>query len=209
MRSQVNISSDLIQSLSSCLEELCRAVNAQQAILFNPMGQTIVCHGGTGELDLGILVPLIANGIAAIQEASSLIEQEEGFTLYYHAGNLSDLYGASINRNLMILLKLDRPQNQTRIGAVWFYLQQAIRSLRTVLPEPSSEAANDLGDQETMEQPEPVMRHSVPTRSEEIVQNSSETAAEPGIRSDGSATRPGQLLSYGEAETQGLLRSDR
>jgi hypothetical protein len=208
MRSQVNISQDVMQSLTSCLEELCSAVDAQQALLFNPMGQTLISHGGTEGPDLSLMVPLIANGIAAIREASSLIEQSVGSSLYYHAGSNFDLYGASVHENLMILLRLDRQQDRRPIGAVWFYLQQAIKSMRSIFPESSQEKSVDSDDPKTRNQREPVMEGSGAQEFKELTKSASESATEPGHNREAAATKPGHLLSYSEAETQGLISSE-
>jgi hypothetical protein len=209
VRTQVNLSQSTLQSLKNSVEALRTAIDSQQAVLFNAMGQQLVKCGDSDELDLDLVVPLVANGIAAIKEASHFIEEEEGFTLYYHTGSNSDIYGASIHRDLMILLRLNQRNSQTRIGTVWYYLQQAIKEMRSLFQPSHPEAPIEKSVDRSMQSQDTVPSRLLPYPSEEHPPTKGEGPADSSAGKDAPEKKHSNLLSYEDAKTEGLIRSER
>lgn len=209
MRAPVSLPQSTQQALIRSLEALRTVVDAHLVLLFNATGQQLLKCGDDVQLGLDIVIPLVANGIAAVNEAAHLMQDGDGFTLYYHVGSSFDLYGASISDELMILLRLDHSDGQARLGTVWYYLQQTIKEIRRYFKNASQEEAGASEESVPAKTVEPGRAVRTPVTETRPAPHVEEDQIPPARQVEGAEKKDSGLLSYEEAITEGLIRNER
>lgn len=104
-------------------------------ILSTVTGAITYKSGDERKMDLAKLATIISRNV---EDSFLLAEQLGGsdnhFTIQYHAGDIIELYCASVGRNYFLALFYDIQSRRGRIGTIWVFTQRAIKDLMPLLP---------------------------------------------------------------------------
>lgn len=89
------------------------------------------------KMDLSHLATIIARNVAdSFLLAEQLGRSDNHFTIQYHAGDVLELYCASVGRHYFLAIFYDVQSRRGRIGTIWVFTQRAIKDLLGLLPAP-------------------------------------------------------------------------
>jgi predicted regulator of Ras-like GTPase activity (Roadblock/LC7/MglB family) len=115
------------------LDDLRRDVGARCIFLADMQGQRLAEVGNTEGLDAATLLSLLAGGFATSGELARQFGSGQAINLNFHEGSRHEIYSANVGEGLFLIMIYDRRIQASRIGIVWFYTQQAIESLLSVI----------------------------------------------------------------------------
>ncbi len=145
------LSDESFETIVQQLEDLRRDVGARCIFLADMQGQRLAEVGNTEGLDAATLLSLLAGGFATSGELARQFGSGQAINLNFHEGSRHEIYSANVGKGLFMIMIYDRRVQASRIGIVWFYTQQVIESLLSVIstaeanaPERSLDA--DFGD---------------------------------------------------------------
>jgi CheY-like chemotaxis protein/predicted regulator of Ras-like GTPase activity (Roadblock/LC7/MglB family) len=118
--------------LSVRLEELRREVGAQCVLASGPDGAVIVQAGSLTGLDLERLLQLATDWCVSSSAIGTYVGGDQTHNLTYFEGVSHDIYLASVEDDLFLVLVFDRQVQASRVGIVWLYARRAIENLRRV-----------------------------------------------------------------------------
>jgi CheY-like chemotaxis protein len=121
-----------VDILSLRLEELRREVGAQCVLAATANGIIVAQAGLLTDLPLEELLPVAIDGFDASLAMSRILGGSHTGHLTYYEGADHDIYVASVEEDLFILIAFDRRLQASRIGIVWLYARRAIENLRRV-----------------------------------------------------------------------------
>lgn len=122
------------RQLCDLLEELKNNVEARCAVLTNVNGQIIAKTGNDTNLPISQISSLMGGGIAALFEAGSVLGEIDAPTnLAYMEGKWENLYTVNVGKYLLLTLIIGKGSINSRLGTVWYYVQQTVTNLRKTL----------------------------------------------------------------------------
>ncbi len=131
-RSKRPLANGPVDVFTGRLEELRREVGAQCIVAASPDGAIVAQAGILSDLDLEKLLPLAVNEFVASLALTRYLGEAHSGNLTYYEGTGHDVYMASVEDDLFILIVFDRRVQTSRIGIVWLYVRRAIENLRRV-----------------------------------------------------------------------------
>ena len=134
-----------LQAIQQRLEQLCVDTDAMSVVLPDWSGQLLVECGRRVESQTDVLFALLGNSMAAVTEVARLLNEENGFDLHYHEGQLYEVYAAMVSNTIFLALLFDRRLAGGRIGLVSLYMRRAIEELRGLLSTAMVEPGEALG----------------------------------------------------------------
>jgi DNA-binding response OmpR family regulator len=145
------LSDESFEAIVHQLDDLRRDVGARCIFLADMQGQRLAEVGNTEGLDAATLLSLLAGGFATSGELAHQFGNGQAINLNFHEGSHHEIYSANVGKGLFMIMLYDRQVQASRIGIVWFYTQQAIESLLSVIStaEASTPARSldvDFGD---------------------------------------------------------------
>lgn len=145
------LSDESFEAIVRQLDDLRRDVGARCIFLADMQGQRLAEVGNTEGLDAATLLSLLAGGFATSGELARQFGSGQAINLNFHEGSRHEIYSANVGEALFLIMIYDRRVQASRIGIVWFYTQQAIESLLSVLSTtkvsaPEQSLALDFGD---------------------------------------------------------------
>jgi CheY-like chemotaxis protein len=134
-----------LQAIQQRLEQLLVDTDAASAVLPDWSGQLLVESGRHVESQTDVLFALLGNSMAAVTEVARLLNEENGFDLHYHEGQLFEVYAATVSKTIFLALIFDRRMAGSRIGLVSLYMRRVIEDLRGLLSTAMVEPDESLG----------------------------------------------------------------
>ncbi len=130
------LSDERYQHLNRLLEQLRVDVSARCIFLTDAEGGTIARTGDTEKMPIEQVASLLGGGIATLLEAGRVIDGDmETINLAYREGKHEYLYAINVGQRLLLILIIDRTPYSSRLGAVWYYVQQTALTLLKKLQE--------------------------------------------------------------------------
>jgi DNA-binding response OmpR family regulator len=127
------LSDESFEAIVRQLDDLRRDVGARCIFLADMQGQRLAEVGNTEGLDAATLLSLLAGGFATSGELARQFGSGQAINLNFHEGSRHEIYSANVGEGLFLIMIYDRRIQASRIGIVWFYTQQAIESLLSVI----------------------------------------------------------------------------
>ncbi len=127
------LSDESFEAIVHQLDDLRRNVGARCIFLADMQGQRLAEVGNTEGLDAATLLSLLAGGFATSGELARQFGSGQAINLNFHEGSRHEIYSANVGQALFLIMIYDRQVQASRIGIVWFYTQQAIESLLSVI----------------------------------------------------------------------------
>ncbi len=128
------LSDERCRQLNQILKQLRTEVSARCIFLTDAEGRAISQTGDTEKIRLEQVASLLGGGIATLLEAGRLIDNDpEAINLAYREGKQEYLYAINVGQHLLMIIIIDRTPYSSRLGAVWYYMQQAALTLRQEL----------------------------------------------------------------------------
>jgi DNA-binding response OmpR family regulator len=145
------LSDESFEAIVRQLDDLRRDVGARCIFLADMQGQRLAEAGNTEGLDAATLLSLLAGGFATSGELARQFGSGQAINLNFHEGSRHEIYSANVGESLFLIMIYDRQIQASRIGIVWFYTQQAIESLLSVISTAEASAPErsldlDFGD---------------------------------------------------------------
>jgi CheY-like chemotaxis protein len=142
------LSDESFEAIVRQLDALRRDVGARCIFLADMQGQRLAEVGNTEGLDAATLLSLLAGGFATSGELARRFGSGQAINLNFHEGSRHEIYSANVGAGLFLIMIYDRQVQASRIGIVWFYTQQAIETLLSVISTAEADAPGrslDLG----------------------------------------------------------------
>jgi predicted regulator of Ras-like GTPase activity (Roadblock/LC7/MglB family) len=114
------------------LEELRREVGAQCVVASTAAGTVVAQAGGLPDLQLDQLLQLAVDDFGSSLAVARYLGGTHTGNLTYYEGARHDVYMASVEDDLFLVIVFDRRLQTSRIGIVWLYARRAIENLRRV-----------------------------------------------------------------------------
>ncbi len=203
-----------LQAIQRRTESLRVDLGALGILVLDQSGQLITECGRRGDFDVDAFLALTGNAMAAVNEVTQMLGEEDAFDLNLHQGKRYDLYTARISERTFICLVLDRHSlHNSPVGMVWLSLRRVIAELRGLLTEATVatkslfgaelqqavgmalDAALDLG--ESSDSPAPTSPTPNPLLEPLWALTENELPAAP--------TENGPVLTFEQAHALGLL----
>jgi CheY-like chemotaxis protein/predicted regulator of Ras-like GTPase activity (Roadblock/LC7/MglB family) len=121
-----------VSVLHDRLEELRREVGAQCVLASTTAGALVAQAGVMSGLELESLLRLATDNFASSLAMVRYLGGIHSGNLTYYEGASHDVYIASVQDDLFLLVIFDRRIQASRIGIVWLYARRAVESLRRV-----------------------------------------------------------------------------
>ena len=134
-----------LHAIQQRLEQLLIDTDAMSVVLPDWSGQLLVECGRRAIAQTDVLFALLGNSMAAVTEVARLLNEEDGFDLHYHEGQLYEVYAAMVGNTIFLALLFDRRLAGSRIGLVSLYIRRAIEDLRGLLSTAMVEPGEALG----------------------------------------------------------------
>lgn len=128
------------EAVAEHLERLRQEIDAQCIFLVDVQGHQLMEVGDAGGMDTATTLALLAGGIAAGAELARQLGDPYAPSLNFHEGARYEIYSATIDENLFLVIVYDRRLCSSRIGLVWLYTRRAIEQLRRIFAEEASSA---------------------------------------------------------------------
>jgi len=127
------LSDESFEAIVLRLDDLRRDVGARCIFLADMQGQRLAEVGNTEGLDAATLLSLLAGGFATSGELARQFGSGQAINLNFHEGSRHEIYSANVGAGLFLIMIYDRQVQASRIGIVWFYTQQAVEALLSVI----------------------------------------------------------------------------
>jgi CheY-like chemotaxis protein len=192
------------EEISRSLSNLRFEVGAQCVLLADLAGRVVSEVGITEGLDLGTLMPLIADGLSTVSKMAQHLHDEETFNLNFYEGTSYDIYSTRVGDNLFLALVFDRLQQPSRIGMVWLYARRTIEDLLKSVPVLEEPPVREIKAREPAEKPEDAERR-------EVIESAMSKLAESGQEPETAGEADSEDLSFfniQEAVKKGLIDED-
>ncbi len=125
-----------LQTIKHRVESLRVDLGAMGILVLDQSGQLITECGQRGDYDADAFLALIGNAMAAVNEVTEMLGEDDAFDLNLHQGKRYDIYTARISNQSFICLVLDRHSlHRSPAGMVWLSLRRVISELRELLAE--------------------------------------------------------------------------
>ncbi|MEM7032242.1 MAG: response regulator [Chloroflexota bacterium] len=119
------------QQIEGLLHQLRSDTGARFTFLTDISGHLIARSGQEDDIPLETLSSLLGGGMATIVEAGRVLDQDtQAINLVYHEGQQDCLYTVNVGHHLILTLLIKRSKYSSRIGAVWYSIQQAAITLQ-------------------------------------------------------------------------------
>jgi hypothetical protein len=108
---------------------LRHAIAARCIFLSDSVGSILVSAGDTANLTPELMTSLLGGGIATLQEAGKVLEDEAIINLIYREGTKTDLYAINVGANFLIIILVDKKAGFAKMGSIWYFARQTALSL--------------------------------------------------------------------------------
>lgn len=122
-----------MEAINRPLSNLRFEVSAQCVVLADMKGQVVSEVGITQGLEIGTLIPLVADGLTTASGIAQYLQDKETFNLNVYEGKKYDIYSTGVSDKLFLTLVFDRRKQASRIGMVWLYVKRTIEELLRIL----------------------------------------------------------------------------
>lgn len=128
------LSENRYRQVAQILQRLQSDVGARCIFLVDASGQLITQTGDVQGFPIESIASLLGGGIATITEAGRALDgNEDTINLAYREGRSVNFYAINIGKHLLMVLIIDRSAYSSKLGAVWYYAQNAARELSETL----------------------------------------------------------------------------
>lgn len=124
--------SDDIERIQGVLAEAIKLSRAKSAFLIDKEGHMVAHAGEDSSMDTDTLSALVAGSFAATREMAKLLGEEE-FSVMFHQGQVDNIQLTLIDERTILTVIFD---DQTQLGMVRLYAQEAARSLIKIFEDP-------------------------------------------------------------------------
>ena len=135
-----------IERIESVLSDIIQLSRARSAFLIDKEGHLVAHAGEQSSMNTDTLSALVAGSFAATREMAKLLGEEE-FSVMFHQGQVDNIQLTLIDERTILTVIFD---DQTQLGMVRLYSQEAARSLAVIFADPERGPAQedqvDLGD---------------------------------------------------------------
>ncbi len=129
-------SEDGLRTIQRRIGSLRVDLGALGILVLDQSGQLVTECGQHGNFDIDAFLALTGNAMAAVNEVTLMLGEEDAFNLNLHQGNRYDIYTARISDRTFICLIMDRhSMHKSPVGMVWLSLRRVIAELRQLLTQ--------------------------------------------------------------------------
>lgn len=128
------LSDERYRQVNHLLGRLRGDVGARCTFVTDADGRLIARSGNTDKLHVEGVASLLGGGIATLREVGYALDGDaDAINLAFREGKHEFLYAVNIGQQLLLILMIDRGPYSSRLGTVWYYVQQAAVDLSQIV----------------------------------------------------------------------------
>lgn len=121
------------------LDLLRTDTGAPRLVLGSVTGAILFESGSARQIDVGTLIPILAQSMASSLNLADHLKSNEPFTLLYQIVGPLELYSVNLGKNYFATLLFDFDAKRGRMGAVLTFVQRAVKDLYPLLSKIKSQ----------------------------------------------------------------------